>query len=113
MHILTTLNHYRTEAKFNKPQSRKKSAGSSADHYDLRTAGHIRVVNMLIGIILRHLIDIDTHFQIDKDGALTGINTPSEHPHMIYCAHIKAFLISNKTLQILFVCSYLRQYPEL
>ena len=54
---------------------------------------------MLIGIIFRHLIDIDTHLQVDKDGTLTGIDTFPENTQMADGTNVKALLFSNKVSQ--------------
>ena len=64
-------------------------------------------------LVLWKLIDIYTHFQIDKDLPLTRIYTTLQHPHLMECANVKTFLLSYILLDIIFCVGHLGQYTNL
>ena len=68
---------------------------------------------MLIFIILWQFIYVSTHFQINIDCTLTGINASSQYAHMGHCSCIKSFLHCKIGNNILFRGSDLRQYSYL
>ena len=73
----------------------------------------MRVFRADILLILRELIDVRPHFQIDEYLSLSGINTLSQHPYLVDCPNVKALVLGNIKLYVFFRISYLRHHTDL
>ena len=82
MDVLSSLYNNRSTAQFHELQGSKQSAWTCPDHHDLLTIAHVVIMRVNIGIVLRHLVLIDTHGQINKDGSLARIDAALQHAHM-------------------------------
>ena len=53
---------------------------------------------MLVGIVGRLFVDIDTHLQVDEDGTLTGINAALQDTDRRTSTNIEAILVGQPRL---------------
>ena len=97
MHILTTFQHDGAQAKLNQSERSKKSTRTSTHDNHLRLVADIRIIHRNVFIVLRLFVDIDAHFQVDKDSTLTSVNATTQDAHTRHCAHIKAILVGKPT----------------
>ena len=93
MHILTTFQDNGSQTQFYQSQGSKQATRTSTHHNDLWFIADIRIVHRDVFIILRLFVDIHAYFQIDKDGALTGIDAATQDAHTCYCTNIESVLI--------------------
>ena len=111
--ILATLQNDGTQSEFDESQSSKESSRPCTHDDDLWPVAHIRILRMLILIVGRLFVDINTHLQIDEDSTLTGINAATQNAHSSHRTDIEAVLLGQKLPQCLLVGSHLRQHPYL
>ena len=97
-HILATLQHHRSVTQFDEFEGSKETARSLSHHDDTRLTAHVGIFRMDILVVLRKLIDIGTHLEIDKDGALAGIDASLEYPHLVECSHIQPLFLGEIAL---------------
>ena len=97
-HILATLQNHRSVTQFDEFEGSKETARSLSHHDDTRLTAHVGIFRMDILIVLRKLIDIGTHLEIDKDGALAGIDASLEYSHLVECSHIQPLFLGEIAL---------------
>ena len=68
---------------------------------------------MPVHVVLRHLVDIHAHRQIDIHCALPCVNAPAQDPHSVYGAYVDAPVAGYIVLYCLFRCCLLRQHTYL
>ena len=93
MNILSTFQDNGTQTQFYQSQSSKQTTRASTNHNDLRLVADIRIIHRNVFVILRLFVNIHPNFQIDKDGALTGINAATQDAHTGHCTDIESVLI--------------------
>ena len=113
VNILSPFQHNRTQAQLYQSEGCKQTTRSGSYDNNLGTTAHIAILCVLIFIISRHLVDIDTNLQIDKDGALAGINAALQNTHTVASTNVESVLIGQPQLQLLLIGSHLRQYTNL
>ena len=111
--ILATFQHNGAQAKFYQAQSSKQAARPRTHDDDLRTTGNIGIAGMHVLILLRLLVDIATHLQIDVNSTLTGIDTATQNAHSRQRTDIEAVLVSQIAAQSLLVGSHMGLYTDL
>ena len=112
-YVLATLQNYRTQTFFYQTKCSKESTRPLTYDYYWFAILHIWIICMNEFLFLWKLIDIYTHFQIDKNLPLTRIYITLQHPHLMECANVKTFLLSYILLDILFCVGHLGQYTNL
>ena len=93
VHILSPFQHDGAEAQFNQSEGSKESAWACTHDDDLPTVAHIGIVHMLIFVIGRQFVHIDTHLQVHIDGTLTGINTSLQYADSHDLVHPQTVLV--------------------
>ena len=113
VHVLATLQHDGPETQLDQAQSRKQAARAGPDDDDLRTVADVVIVDGLEDIVLRLLADIDAYFQVDKDGALAGVDGALQDAHALDLPVGYALLVGNKAAQAVSIGCHLRQDAKL
>ena len=63
--------------------------------------------------ILRYLVDVDTHGEVDEDGALACVNAALQHTHGVDGARVDALLVGNVSYYVLLARGYHGQHSYL
>ena len=113
VHVLAALQHHWSQAQLDEPQRRKQSPGACAHDDDLRRLRHVLIVRPLVGVVLRLLVDVGTHLQVDKDGALAGVDAPAQHAQCGQRTHVQAILAGHPLAQRLLVSGHMGLNPKL
>ena len=112
-YVLATFQHHRTQPQLDESEGSKQATRSGPHHNDLRSVGDIGIVRMDVLVVLRHLVDVRPDLQVDKDGALSGIDAASQDAQSCQRTHVEAILLGNITPQCLLVGSHMGLNPYL
>ena len=112
-HILASLQHDRAITQLYQSQGGKETAGSLSHHNDTWATAHIGIFGVNILVVLRKLIDVSTHLQIDEDGTLACIDASLQHTHLVQSSDIQAFLLGEITLDAFLTSCLFGQNPDL
>ena len=113
MHILTSLQYDGPQTKFYQPEGSEQTTRTGSHHNHLWPSLHIGIFRPLIFIVVRLLIDIYPHLQIDEYLPLAGIDTPLQDTYPADGPQVEAILIGQPVLQSVFLCRYFRHHPYL
>lgn len=105
-HVLAALKHHGAQAQFDETQRGEESAGALAYHYHLRLLAHVAVFGVYVLGVLRYLVDVDTHGEVDEDGALTRVDATLQHTHGVYGACVDALFVGNVAYYVLLARGY-------
>ena len=101
-HILSTFQHNRTQAQFNQPKCCKQATRAGTHHDNRWFSRNIGIIDTRKRLVLRKLIDVNAHFEIDKNLPLSCINTAPQHTHLVNGAHINAMRLCHIGLDAVF-----------
>ena len=113
MHTFSPFHHDGAHPQFYQSQCGKQSTRSSTYHNCLRLILHVGIVHTHITLVCRFLIHIHPHFQIHKDGALTCINAPFQHPHRRHLLQCQSLFFVQELPDAFFTCRLLGLHPYL
>ena len=114
VHILAPLDDHGAHAALDQPQGGKQPPGACTYNHHLRGTGRQLVVDgVLIGIILRLLVDIHPHLEVDENGTLAGVDAALEHPHGLDGAGVDSLLSGYAGLDVLLACRLLGRQSQL
>ena len=105
-HILAALKHHGAQAQFDETQRGEESAGALAYHYHLRLLAHVAVLGVYVLGVLRYLVDVDTHGEVDEDSALTCVDATLQHTHGVDGARVDALFVGNVAYYVLLARGY-------
>ena len=101
-HILSTFQHNRSQPQFNQPKRCKQASGAGTHHDNRRFARNIGIIDTRKRLVLRKLIDVNAHFEVDNNLPLSCINTAPQHTHLLNGAHINAMRFCHIGLDAVF-----------
>ena len=109
VHVLSPLDHDGAYPQLNQAQGGKQSGRAGTHHHRLRFTRHIAIVDAGELVVLRKLVDVQAHLQIDHDGALASVYRALQHPHALHRAYIYSLLTSHIGRNVLFAGCLLGQ----
>jgi len=113
VHVLTTLQHNRTQSKLDKSQSSKQSTRPCTHNYHLRLTLHIWVFRMLIDIVGRHLVNVCAYLKVHKYLSLSCIYTAFQYSYAVDGPCVQPVFISQVSFQSVFLCCHFGPYSYL
>ena len=105
-YVFATLKHDGAQAKFDESERSEESAGALSYHHDLRLLAHVAVLGVYVLGVLRYLVDVDTHGEVDEDGALTRVDAALQHTHGVDGACVDALFVGNVAYYVLLARGY-------
>ena len=112
-HVLSSFHHDGTQSQLYQPQCGKQSSGTCTHHYYLGAVLYLTVFRADEFFVMRNFIDIETHFQVDINSTLAGINTSFQDTDGMDGAYVQSFFTSDKLFECLFTDCLFRQCSQL
>ena len=112
VHIFAALKHHGTLAKLYQTQGGKESARTGTYHHHTGGTAHILVADGLEVELGRHFVDVGLDGEVDKYGALAGIDAALAYAQGIDGTHIYAALLRYVLLECLLVIGYVGRHTQ-
>ena len=111
--IFATFYDDGTQTQFNEPEGSKQSTRTGSYHNNLRTICNIRIIRPLEFVLLRLLVDVTSHLQIDEDSPLTRIDAALQYTYSRQRPHVKTILVGQECPQSTLITCHMRLNPDL
>ena len=108
-YILASFHHNRAKTMLNQAEGCKQSTRAGTHHDDLWLSFHILISGANELLVLWHFVDVNAHFQVHEDGALTGIDASFQYTDCLDGPCINSLVLADERLDVLFIGCLLGQ----